>query len=129
MAKNCSPETFEEEVQKILTKYAEEINDRMDEVVNDLGKEAVKLLKATSPVDAGAPKGGDYAKGWKLEKSGKAHRQLTHSATVYNKHAGLVHLLEHGHALRQGGRSPAKVHVKPVEDMLYENFRPEDLTR
>ena len=50
------------------------------------------------------------------------------AAVLYNKTDGaLTHLLEHGHALRQGGRSPAIVHIQPVEDLLYGSIRSEDL--
>ena len=127
MSKAVTIDTFAAEIEKILEQYGDEINNRMDDVVNDLGKKAVKQLRATSPVDEGAPKSGAYAKGWRLEKSGKS--RLTHEAIVYNRYAGLVHVLEHGHALRQGGRSPAVPHVKKVEDMLFETFRPEELVK
>lgn len=114
------------EVEKILNEYGDEVSERMAEVVEKVAKKGVKQLKATSPVDIGAPKSGSYAKGWAVETSGKKHKQLTCSATIYNRQPGLPHLLEHGHALRQGGRSPAKPHIKPVEDMLFDLFRPED---
>ena len=121
-------ETFQPEIQKILDEYAEDVNMSLDEVVDKAGQKAAQLLRNTSPVDTHGKKPGAYAKGWKVEKSGKTHRQLRHSATVYNKYPGLPHLLENGHALRQGGRSPAIVHIKPVEDAVYDSLRLEDIT-
>lgn len=118
---------FSAEIERILDEYGDEVNERMGEVVNKLAQKAVKQLRATSPVDSGAPQGGAYAKGWRVEKDKGSARGLLHSATVYNTHPGLPHLLEHGHALRQGGRSPGNSHIKPVEDMLYNSFRPEEL--
>lgn len=115
------------EVERILAEYGDEVNEKMGEVVNKLAQKGAKQLRATSPVDASAPRSGAYAKGWTVEKDGKKHRQLRHSATIYNKEPGLPHLVEKGHALRQGGRSPAKPHIKQVEDMLFDAFRPEDL--
>lgn len=117
------------EVEKILNEFGDEVTERMGEVVDKLAQKAAKQLRQTSPVDKGAPQSGSYARGWTVEKSGKSHRQLTVSATVYNRQPGLPHLLEHGHALRQGGRSPAIAHIKPVEDMLYKSFRPEELLK
>lgn len=114
------------EINKILEEYGDEVNTRMSEVVDKLARKGVKQLRATSPVDTGAPKSGSYAKGWTVETSGKKHRQLRCSATIYNKQPGLPHLLENGHALRQGGRSPKIEHIKPVENLLYDSFRPED---
>jgi hypothetical protein len=34
-----------------------------------------------------------------------------------------VHLLEKGHALRNGGRARARVHVAPVQDWMNEELR------
>lgn len=121
---------FAEAIEKILDEFGDEVKDRMDEVVDKLAQKAAKQLRATSPVNEGAPKSGSYARGWRVEKTDKAgHSRLTSTAIVYNKEPGLPHLLEHGHALRQGGRSPAIVHIKPVEDMLYKSFRPEELLK
>lgn len=125
--KTATTDDFANVIEQILDEYGEEVNDRMGEVVDKLAKTAAKQLRSTSPVDDGAPRSGAYAKGWSVEKSGKSHRQLTYTATVYNKEPGLPHLLEHGHALRQGGRSPANPHIKKVEDAVYKSFRPEDL--
>ncbi len=119
---------FSAEVNRILAEYGEEVNERMGEVVNQLAAKAVKELKAKSPVKKGAPKSGSYAKGWKVDKDKARARGLLHSATVYNSQPGLPHLLEHGHALRQGGRwEPKTEHIKPVDDALADLFRPEDL--
>ena len=119
---------FSDEIQKILAEYGDDVNERMGEVVNKLAQKGAKQLRANSPVDNGAPKSGSYAKGWRVEKDKAAARGLLHSATIYNSQPGLPHLLEHGHALRQGGRwEPNTEHIKPVEDELYNSFRPEDL--
>jgi hypothetical protein len=46
------------------------------------------------------------------------------SAVIYNeKYPGLVHLLEKGHALRNGGRTAAKPHVAPVQEWMNEELR------
>lgn len=88
----------------------------------DVAKEAVKQLRATSPVNNGSPRSGQYAKGWatKVEKG----KHIVHNKTDYQ----LTHLLENGHdIIRNGkkvGESPKKQHIKQVEemvqDMMYE---------
>ena len=63
---------------------------------------------------------GDYAKGWRLTVENK---RLTSDAIIHNKKLpGLPHLLEHGHANRDGGRTEGKVHIAPVEKILVEEF-------
>ena len=46
------------------------------------------------------------------------------SYIVYNKkHYRLTHLLEYGHAIARGtGRTPAKPHIKAVDEMVQSDF-------
>ncbi|MOA51074.1 hypothetical protein D3C78_1741730 [compost metagenome] len=83
----------------------------MQEAQDKLSKEGVNLLKDNSPKDHG-----DYASSWKRKKTKEGY-------TIHNEeHYRLTHLLEKGHAKRNGGRVPAQVHIKPVEDQLVEEF-------
>lgn len=126
--KTATTDDFADVIARILDEYGEEVNERMGEVVNELAQKGAKQLRATSPVDEGAPQSGAYQKGWRVEKDKGDARGMLHSATIYNTHPGLPHLLEHGHALRQGGRwTPKGTHIKDVEDKIYDSFRPEDL--
>ena len=93
-----------EEILRRLEEHTEEVEDALDRTKNDLAKEAVAELKATSPKDHG-----EYAGSWTRRKRGT--KIIVHN----RKHYQLTHLLEKGHALWQGGRSPAKVHIAPVE--------------
>lgn len=104
------------EVGNLLEKYGEEVNHLLQEAVPKVAKGAVKQLKSSSPKDTGK-----YAKGWtsKVEKS-----RLGVSATVYggNKTGSIAHLLEHGHAKRNGGRVPGNEHIRPVEEWASEEL-------
>lgn len=75
-------------------------------------KELVAELKQTSP-----KKTGKYAKGWRIKKRGTKY--IVHNATDYQ----LTHLLEHGHAKRNGGRTAAKVHIRPAEQKMIREFQ------
>lgn len=101
---------FAEVIQKCLEEYHGQCTDAMTEVIPKVAKEAAKKLKAQSPK---GPKG--YAKGWttKVETG-----RMMIGARVYGKHGTyqLAHLLEHGHANRNGGRTGARIHIKPVEE-------------
>lgn len=123
MATKCTIETFPAEIQKILQKYGEEVDKNLGSVIDEVAQKGVASLRSSSPVNPKGKKSGAYARGWKVEKTtAKAGRGLSTTATIYNTHPSLPHLLEHGHALRQGGRSPATVHIAPVSDIIFEEI-------
>lgn len=125
MAKVTTLDQFSEAVAEILEEYEGELDEKIGEATKKIAQKGVQLLKATSPVAANTPLKGAYAKGWRV--SVENHRNLTHSATIYNIHPGLPHLLEFGHPTRNGGRTQAQPHIAKVEDRLLEDFNVEEL--
>lgn len=107
---NANRFNFAEVVNKYLLTYKQECVTAMTSAITQTARETAKMLRETSPVDPNSKKSGAYAKGWTytLDKG-----RLTQGAVVYGKAPTyrLAHLLEHGHALRQGGRSPAVPHI------------------
>lgn len=109
MAETIELSSFSSEMQKILNEFGEEVQIVADEEVVSVTKEAVKKVKTESPKNRG-----EYSKGWKMKKKDTRFGVET---TIYNStHGWLVHLLEHGHAKVNGGRTKAEPHVKPVQD-------------
>lgn len=115
---NSSTFNFEEVVQRMLRDYGYEVMDEVYEALSEVSKEAVKKLKAESRQKFKANKKtgkNEYAAGWTrtIEK-----KRLNVYATVHGKKPtyALAHLLEKGHALRQGGRTNAVAHIQPVND-------------
>lgn len=107
------------EIAKILSEYTEDVIEGIDKTGQKVANEAVKELKAKSPKKTGV-----YAKGWGRKTEKKVGDVDT--IIIYNKtKPGLTHLLEHGHAKRGGGRTKAKPHIKPVEEMVIEEFTSE----
>lgn len=97
-------------VNDILRRYSDDVAEIAADALGDVTKAATKKLKAESP-----KKSGKYAKGWTYEiKKGR----VANSSTIYGRKDTypLAHLLEHGHAKRNGGRTAPIVHIKPVED-------------
>ena len=80
-----------------------------------MAKDAVKRLKETSPYDnTKNPKKGHYRDNWTAKKTTASIGSVVW--TVYNdKTYRLTHLLEHGHAKQNGGRTKAIPHIAPVE--------------
>ncbi|MGL6197819.1 MAG: HK97 gp10 family phage protein [Lachnospiraceae bacterium] len=100
-----------------LNKYADLTLEEMGETAQEVAKEGAKTLKSVSPVGDGRR---HYRDGWGVTSQGSYTKP---KFVVHNKKKpGLAHLLEHGHALRQGGRAPAIVHIKPVEEWCIKEF-------
>ena len=103
-------------VNDILGDFAEDVSEAVGTAVTKTANEAVKELKQGK----GGFKNRTYSKGW--TKKITKHR-LYSEATVYNKTEGhLTHLLEFGHATRDGGRTTAFPHIAPVNDEVPEMF-------
>lgn len=101
---------FTEIVDKYMKLEYQQSWEAVIEATNEVAKESVKKLKATSPKG----RTGEYAKNWK-KKDEKGRMKVI--ATVYggNPTYKLAHLLEHGHAKRGGGRTAGMEHIAPVE--------------
>ena len=120
MSKAIDANLLSKELSKALENYADDISAEVEEVANKVGKEAVNELEQTSP--RGARK--EYCKGWRLKKDKKGKNIYTikiHNKTDYQ----LTHLLEFGHATKNGGRTKAQPHIRPVEKKYSEEFERE----
>jgi hypothetical protein len=116
MSKTIKPEMFAQAVKEYLEIYVEDIGETVEETSNQIGKEARDELKQTSP-----KKTGKYAKGWTVRKDKKNKNYYT--VKVWNRtDYQLTHLLEFGHATKNGGRTKAIPHIRPVEEKYKNKF-------
>lgn len=95
-------------VSSILEQYVDSVDEVVKDAVDKTAQETVNELKQTSPKKTGA-----YAKGWKKKTEQK---RTGTGSTVYNTNPGLPHLLEKGHANRNGGRTLGHPHIAPAEE-------------
>ena len=110
------PADLQRVVNGILSDYADDVREAVDEATMKTAADAVKKLKTNSMPF----KDNTYSKGWTKKVT---RNRLYSQATVYNRTEGrLTHLLEHGHALRNGGRARAFPHIAPVNDQVPEVF-------
>lgn len=95
----------------MMREYTSEVEVAVSNAIEEAGKELLKDVKEKSPK---SQDGGDYQKGWclKIEQSGSKKTAIVYNKTRYH----LTHLLEHGHAKRNGGRVNAIPHIKPAEE-------------
>ena len=83
-------------------------------------------LKAEELREESPKRTGRYAKGWAWQRTGMNRKEGSVGVTLHNKSLpGLPHLLEFGHAKRNGGRVPGKVHIAPIEKEICEEFQKE----
>jgi len=99
------------EINEALRAYNSEVRDELEIAQKKVSKDLVKRLKIGSPDLTG-----DYRKGWRMKKTDKGF--IIHNKTDYQ----LTHLLEKGHAKVNGGRVPAKVHIRPEEEKAIRDY-------
>ena len=115
-------DAIKKEVEAMNLEVIKQCNEAADEV----GKEAVRELKATSPVRADGYQRkyppGSYAKSWTVKK--EADSTGVNGVTVHNKeHYQLTHLLEFGHVIASTGeRSNAFPHIAAVNESASQKF-------
>lgn len=103
-------------VNEYLAEYGDQATEAIEEASKATAKEVVKELR----------KGGGYNGGEKFNKGWTSKTEasrLGSSTTVYNStQPGLAHLLEFGHAKRNGGRTRAFNFIAPVSDSVEKKF-------
>lgn len=101
---------------KILNDYAEGTNADLADLAKKFAKQGAKSLREASSEYGW----GSYSAGWTTWYEEKRYSE---QGIIYNeKLPGLPHLLEHGHAKRNGGRTRAFTHIAPVEKEIVEGF-------
>ena len=97
-------------IMETLEEYADLAAEDVKQAVKDAGEKVKKEIRANAPKDTG-----DYAKSWTVKKSKETSNSIT--MTVYSRNRYyLAHLLEFGHAKRNGGRVAGKSHIAPAEE-------------
>lgn len=117
MAKLTSAERLSADIDQILKEYQMGVYDGLDTALKKLaskGRNAVQR-NARAVISKGRRK---YSNGWGFKVKSSSNLWAAEAVIYEKKVPGLVHLLEHGHAKVNGGRTRALVHVKPVSDEL-----------
>lgn len=120
MAKRSNADRFAADVQKILAEYAGSVRENVDEVTKAVARKGAQAVRRAAASAVGGT--GEYARGWTSKvESGR----FGSSGVIYNKKPGLPHLLEHGHANRNGGRTPGRPHIAAAAEQIVREFEEE----
>ena len=110
MGQNVQIGELADAIMETLEEYADLAADNVKQAVKDAGETVKKEIRANAPKDTG-----EYAKSWAVKKSKETSNSIT--MTVYSRNRYyLAHLLEFGHAKRNGGRVAGKNHIAPAEE-------------
>jgi len=121
VANRIKVDELADEIAEALRTFSQEVVEKVDLSSEKVGKAAVKRLKQTSPRRP-PPIGGKYAKSWTMttfKNYGQPDVRVIHAKAP---HYRLVHLLEKGHALVNGGRTRPQPHVAPAEEGVIREF-------
>jgi len=106
----ASIDNMADEIIKGLREYSELADDAMKKAVRKTATSVKKEISANAPKDSGK-----YAKSWTAKKTKENSHTL--EMTVHSKNRyQIAHLLENGHAKRNGGRVEGKPHIAPAEE-------------
>lgn len=100
------------EIQNQLKFYARDVAEKVEKAKQENANTLVQDLKQDSPKRR--PR---YAKGWRIKRD-KSGTLIVHNKTDYQ----LTHLLEHGHAKRNGDRYQGEVHIRPNEEKTVRKY-------
>ena len=122
MSNSIKPEELEKTITEYLENYVEDIEEDVEDTTNTVIKEAKQELVQKSP-KSGIARDTKYYKGWAIKNGGRTRKGKYYSKVIWNKtNYQLTHLLEFGHATRNGGRTTPQPHIRPVEEKYGEKF-------
>lgn len=99
------------EIMNGLTEYVDLATDEMKKAVKKAATKVKTEIKENAPKKTGA-----YADSWATKTDSEDSNSL--GMIVYSKDRyWQAHLLEHGHALRGGGRTSAQPHIEPAQEV------------
>jgi hypothetical protein len=119
MSNSVNPEDLGRVLQEELTIYSKSVTERVNNAAREAIEKLVKLTKQTAP--KGKRKGKKFAKSIASQETVKA-RGNEYTWYVKAPNHRLTHLLVHGHATKDGGRTEADPFLRNALDEVLPEF-------
>ncbi len=110
MSKTVRPDGMADAIMEELNKFSKATATDLKKAINEAGKTAKKEIEKNAPKSTGR-----YKRSWRVKKMKETADSL--EITVHSKDRyQIAHLLENGHAKRNGGRVMGQPHIKGAEE-------------
>ena len=110
MTRKVKPDKMADAIMEELEKYSKLAASDMKKAINEAGKTAKKEIEKNAP-----KRTGKYKRSWRIKKMKETSDSL--EITVHSKDRyQIAHLLENGHAKRNGGRVMGQPHIKDAQE-------------
>lgn len=109
--------SLEQQLSDVLVLYSQEVTEQTKQDAETVAKETRQRIKESGNFKN---RTGKYRRGWKVKKAFESANEVRFR--VYNTRYQLTHLLEKGHAKKDGGRVMAYVHIRPAELWAQKEF-------
>lgn len=110
MQTKVKPDGMAEAIMEELNKFSKATATDLKKAINEAGKTAKKEIEKNAPKRTGR-----YKRSWRVKKMKETADSL--EITVHSKDRyQIAHLLENGHAKRNGGRVMGQPHIKGAEE-------------
>ena len=107
-------------INEILEEYRDDSIRSMHVATQKIAQAGAKAINSSA---SGAVGGKRYKRSWTYQSE---NSRMDAAATIYSKIPGLPHLLEHGHAGRNGGRGASPhPHIADVVEKINKEFEKE----
>lgn len=98
-------------ISETIHEYSDSVKEAIDDSVSETAKEVRDMVKEKAPVRTGR-----YKKSIAIRREEEVFGNKRRRVYARSPHYRLTHLLEKGHALRNGGRTRAFKHWEPAEE-------------
>lgn len=109
--------SLEQQLSDVLVLYSQEVTEQIKQDTETVAKETRQRIKESGNFKN---RTGKYRRGWKVKKAFESANEVRFR--VYNTRYQLTHLLEKGHAKKDGGRVRAYPHIRPAELWAQKEF-------